>query len=226
MKQPASGKTQAQPSVAAEASAAAKQASAPAEPQQSSSNSAVLLTSQSTLTAKQEAFSEAGTPIVKAEAEGLNGIPKRQARQSATECGLPGISKAAASRKTDATGIIPMHADSLSSPMVKAKAEVPSQQLQHKLDPHLTSMRNIGPLKESADLIQALPKMPDRKVSAGWPESRKGLPAMLSPAQSKGSLFSLDDDPAVDSAEGITDSANEADLEALLGQLVNRAEHI
>ena len=217
MKQAPSGNTQAQPRVAAEASAAAKQASAPAEPQQSSPHSAVPLTSKSNVTAKQEALSEPSTPIAKAVAEGLNGTPKRQA-----ESRLPGVSKAAASRKTDATGRIAMHADSLGSPIVKAEA--PSQQLQQKLDPHLASMRGIDPLREAADLIQAVPEMPDRKSSVGWPESRKDLPAMLAPAQ--GSLFDLDDDPAVGAGEGITDSANEADLEALLGQLVNRAEHI
>lgn len=222
MKQAPSGNTQAQPRVAAEASAAAKQASAPAEPQQSIPHSAVPLTSKSNVTANQKALSEPGTPVAKAEAEGLTGTPKRQSHQNATESRLPGISKAAASRKTDATGLIPMHADSISSHIVNAEA--PSQQLLQKLDPHLASMRGIEPVRKAADLIQAVPEMPDRKSSVGWPESRKGLPAVLSPTQ--GSLFDLPDDPAVGTGEGITDSANEADLEALLGQLVNRAEHI
>lgn len=75
-------------------------------------------------------------------------------------------------------------------------------------------------------LIQAVPEMPDRRASLGWPDANKGVNIVRHFWQMQGSPDSKREEVPPYARESIVEDASEADLEALLGQLVNRAAHI
>ena len=112
-------------------------------------------------------------------------------------------SKAVASGKAEAVSHIPVHADSSNKPL--------SPQRAHLKQERAAGLKPIEARASEQCLIQALPESPTRKASMGWQGAKVGLPVALPPSAG-------DDD--------VTNGASEADLEALLGQLVTRAEHI
>ena len=97
-------------------------------------------------------------------------------------------------------------------------------QLCQKHEPVADQVGQAAQAKET--LIQAVPEMPDRRASLGWPESNKGLNIVRPSRQMQGYPDSRQEEVPLYAGESIVDDASEADLEALLGQLVNRAEHI
>ena len=112
---------------------------------------------------------------------------------------------------------IPVHADASVGP------ESARQQQQSKT--------RSGPGPEGAEgkqigneLIPAVPEVPNRRASIGLPEAKRGLSSAV---PSEGSPLPKQQEAWGTEAEGdMVDGANEADLEALLGHLVSRAEHI
>ena len=112
-------------------------------------------------------------------------------------------SKAVASRKAEAVSHIPVHADSSNEPLSPQRARLKQERA--------AGLNGIEARASEQGLIQALPESAARKASMGWQGAKVGLPVALPP--------SAGDD-------GVTNGASEADLEALLGQLVTRAEHI
>ena len=82
------------------------------------------------------------------------------------------------------------------------------------------------PGKGEESLIQAVPEMPRRKASMSWPDAKTGLNLVPPSRQTKGVPLSSQQDDCPDTRESNGDDGTEPDLEALLGQLVNRAEHI
>ena len=93
------------------------------------------------------------------------------------------------------------------------------------------SERKVGPRLEGAEgnqagntLIPAVPEVPNRRASIGLAKAKRGLPSIVT---SDGSPLPKQQDTYRAEAGGdMVDSANEANLEALLGHLVSRAKHI
>ena len=112
-------------------------------------------------------------------------------------------STAVASGKAQAGSHIPVHADSSNKPLAPQRVRLKQERA--------AGLHHIEARASQQGLIQALPESPARKASMGWQGAKVGLPAALPPGAG-------DND--------VTNGASEADLEALLGQLVTRAEHI
>lgn len=123
------------------------------------------------------------------------------------------------SRKSERARTIPVHADSSTN-------SASAQQL-HARQEHGLIYGDSGGARREEQLIQAVPEVPDRKASMGWSDAKRGLAIKLSPDQAKASpLAGQHDGLGIETGADVVDSAIAADLEALLGQLVNRAGHI
>ena len=120
-------------------------------------------------------------------------------------------------KKADATGLDPMHKTAMDG--LKQ-----ANQLRQKHGPAGDQAAQAGQAKES--LIQAVPEMPDCRASLGWPDVQKGVNIMPPPRQTKGMPHNSQEDLCPHAVESTNNDATETDLEALLGQLVNRAELI
>ena len=97
-------------------------------------------------------------------------------------------------------------------------------QLRRKHEPIADRAAQAAQAKES--LIQAVPEMPDRRASLGRPDAQKGVNILPPSMQIKGAPHNSHEEVYSHAGESTNDDVSEADLEALLGQLVNRAEHI
>ncbi len=99
-----------------------------------------------------------------------------------------------------------------------------ANQLRRKVEPPADRAAQAAQAKES--LIQAVPEMPDRKASLGRPDAQKGVNIVPPSRHPKGAPRNSHKEVDFHAGESTNDDVSEADLEALLGQLVNRAEHI
>ena len=116
-------------------------------------------------------------------------------------------SKAVASGKAEAVSRIPVHADSSNKPRGRALSPQRARLKQERA----AELNHIEARASEQGLIQALPESPTRKASKSWQGAKVGLSVALPPSAGDGD---------------VTNGASEADLEALLGQLVTRAGHI
>ena len=209
----------AQPRAGAEA---AQHASAAAENGQSASGAAVQVLSPSSQSAIPSGRAEAGREALgastsKTEEEKPHlAVPRRAATGSAGKM-HPNGNGAVDGKKADATGLDSMHRTAM-------KGLKQANQLRQKHGPAADQAAQAGQAKES--LIQAVPEVPDRRASLGWPDAQKGVNIMPPPRQTKGMPHNSKEDLCPHAVESTNNDATETDLEALLGQLVNRAELI
>ena len=201
---------------------AVQNASAATGTGQSAPGAAVRVLPQSSQSADLSGRVEArqgtlGAPASKAEAGRQHlAVPGRAATDPAGEA-IPNGSGAVDSKKVDASGLDPMQrnaADSLK----------PTNHLRQKHELAADQAAQAGQAKES--LIQAVPEMPERRASLGWPDAQKGLNIVPPPRQTNAVPYSSQEEVYSHAGGSTNDDASEADLEALLGQLVNRAELI
>ena len=215
---------QAQPSAGAEA---AQHISAAPNAGQSPSGAAVQAVSESSESAQLAARSQSAVSLVNAktgrdappawapaetETERLRQLTSKQAAIGPAEIPLSPGSRPANGRKADTSG---------PDPVQKRDGVKQTGHLRQKREP---AAPQAGKGKER--LIQAVPEMPNRKASMGWPDAKTGLNMVPPSRQTKDVPCSGQQDDCPDTRESKSDSGNETDLEALLGQLVNRAEHI
>ena len=111
---------------------------------------------------------------------------------------------------------IPVHANASAGPE-------PVRQQQSKRD-HGPTLEGSEGEQAGDKLIQAVPEVPYRRASIGLPEAKRGLPSTLISQDSP--LPKQQEACGAEAGDDTVDGATEADLEALLGHLVSRAEHI
>ena len=111
---------------------------------------------------------------------------------------------------------IPVHADASAGP---EPAWQQQSKRSHSPTPEGTEGKDTG-----YKLIPAVPEVPNRRASIGLPEAKRGLPSTLTAEGSP--LPKQQEACGARAGDDTIDGAIEADLEALLGHLVSRAEHI
>ena len=167
--------------------------------------------------ARQEVSARAAVSNPQTKAKSTRHEPEEAATFSARRQ-LSDSSLAAGNKEVDACDPQPLARSPLGIP------KQASPPLRQKREP--TADLQTQDAEEKESLIQAVPEVPEGRASLGWPDARKGSESMLPSGQARGVLLSSQQDAFAPAGESLVDSANEADLEALLGQLVNRAEHI
>ena len=162
--------------------------------------------------ARQEVSARAAVSTLQTNAKSWRHEPEEAAaftaRRQLSNSSPAAGSKEGAACDTQHLARSPLDIPKQASPLLRQKREP-------TVDGHSQAMKG----RES--LIQAVPEVPERRASMAWPDATKGLESMA-----RGVLLSSQQDAYAPAGEGLVDSANEADLETLLGQLVNRAEHI